>query len=255
MQGNKILNTVLGLVKEIDGTIDKGLPEKLAQIVKIHAKGSAISSFVCGWIPGIGGLTSVIITSAFVWSMYARINTEVKLPTTQHLLKSILSGLGANIVVAVTASIISTALSFIPVFGSLASSVIQAIIGYTLVLASGLLYLKIMTNIFKAAKDPSSMSVADIKQLAKAVTNHKDIQPLINETKTKYLPSNNETISGVIELAKAATNRYNNHTPIDEAPEPGADCRNDDVVKVVDDARSERGAGLLKKPIGKNSLI
>lgn len=255
MHGTKILDTVLSLVKEIDGTIDKGLPQRLAQIVKIHAKGSAISSFVCGWIPGIGGLTSVIITSAFVWSMYVRINTEVKLPTKQHLLKSILSGLGANIVIAITASIISTALSFIPVFGSLASSVIQAIIGYTLVLASGLLYLKIMTNIFKAAKDPSSMSVAHIKDLAKAVTNHKDIQPFINDAKTRYSPLSNEAISGAIELAKVTTNRCNNQTLSDEHPGAGAVNSDTDVVKGVDDASSEGVEASKKKPIGKNSLI
>ena len=201
MHEDKILKAAWGLVQELDSTVDKGLPEKLAGVVKTHAKGAAIFSFAGAWIPGIGGFASVVVAVAFIWSMYARINREIDLPFKQNLFKTILSGIATNLVMAGLSSMAASALSFIPILGSLAASLIMTFVCYSLILASGFVYLKILTNIFRAKEDPSLLCFADLGKLAKAVADHKDIKVLIDDAKSAYLASKAtnavKTIEGV----------------------------------------------------------
>lgn len=187
MKEDRIFKAALGLVQELDGTVDRGLPEKLASVVKLHAKGAALCALAAAWIPGIGGILAIILSVVFIWSMYARINHKIELPFKQSLFKTILSGVATNLVMAGLSSLAASAISVIPGIGTLASVIIMTAVCYMLLLASGFVYLKILTNIFKAKTDPTLLCFADLSKLAKAVADHKDINPLIEDAKAAFI--------------------------------------------------------------------
>lgn len=189
MKEDKILRAAIALVQELDNTVDKGLPEKIAHVVKLHAKGAALFAFLSAWIPGVGGIISVIIAVAFIWSMYARINHKIELPFKQNIFKTILSGAATNLAASIISGFIASGLALIPGLGSLASSLIMTAVCYTLLIASGFVYIKILTNIFKAKADPTLLSFADLTQLAKRMAGHQDISPVLDEAKASYMAS------------------------------------------------------------------
>jgi hypothetical protein len=189
MKNDKILIAAIALVKELDSTVDRGLPEKIAHVVKLHAKGAALFGFLSGWIPGIGGFISLFIGVVFIWSMYARINHKIDLPFKQNIFKTIISGMATNLAAYIIVGLIASGLALIPGLGSLASSLIMTAVCYTLLIASGFVYIKILTNLFKAKADPTLLRFADLKELAKRISGHQDISPVIEQAKASYAAS------------------------------------------------------------------
>lgn len=147
MSDLKLLEAANELVKSMDKTADDMLPKEITGIVKSHTKKATIASLLSGWIPGIGAIVALAIAAGFIWTMYGRINSKIGLPVRENIMKSVIAGVATNITSAVFGGIIlSTIFSFLPGVGSLASIVIIGLTIYGLTLASGLMYLKILTK-------------------------------------------------------------------------------------------------------------
>lgn len=175
------------LLESMDKAVDGELPTKIAKIVKFCSKGAAIAGVASGWIPGAGGTAAVVVSAGFVWTMYAQINSAIGLPLSQNIIKSLASGVATNIAASAIGSIaLTTALSFIPGLGSFAASAIAGGTCYALTLASGFVYLKILTKLFQAGKDPTSMTAEDLKQTAQTVVEQEDIKSVMKESKESY---------------------------------------------------------------------
>ena len=188
MHEDKLLKAALALVEVMDKTVDKSLPKEIAEIVKFHSKGAAVAALGAAWLPGAGAAAAMALNAGFVWSMYARINTKIDVKLSENIIKTVASGVATNLASnAIAFVVVSTALSFLPGIGSIGSSAIMAGTCYALTLAAGFVYLKILTQIFKAKADPSTLSADDLKDIAKSVVEHEDIKSVMKEAKDDFI--------------------------------------------------------------------
>ena len=187
MEDKKLFEAAIELVKVLDKEVDESLPRDIADIIKFHSKGAAIAGVGTGWIPGAGGTAAMVVMAGFIWTMYGRINDKIDLPISENIIKSVASGVATNLAAYAAASLIaSTVVSLFPGLGSVGAAIIDGAMCYTLTLASGFVYLKILTKIFKEGKDPISFTVENLKKVAKDVIENEDIKAVIKEAKESY---------------------------------------------------------------------
>ena len=176
-----VLKAAVALVIELNKTIDKALPQKLANIVKQHAFGVLIASALVAWVPLIGPITAFLLLAIIIWSMYFRINKAIDVPLGKNIIKTVISGvctnLGANLVLFLAA----TAISLLPVIGSVIADIIIVSMTYAVTLACGIFYLKMLTKLFKAQKDPTFLSMEHIQELVENVRCHEDVAPCLDK--------------------------------------------------------------------------
>ena len=182
-----LLHQAKHLVEAMDKTVDDALPHEIAEIVKFHSKGAAAAGLAAAWIPGAGGVAAVATSAGFIWSMYSRIGAKIGLPFGKNVLKSLASGAATNVAAYVVGTtVISTALSFIPGLGSIAASVIMGATSYAVTLASGYVYLKIMTHLFSKGVDFSTISEQELKDMAASAAKDSDVREVIKEAKADF---------------------------------------------------------------------
>ena len=182
-----LLREAQHLVEAMDKKVDDLFPHEIADIVKFHSKGAAAAALASAWIPGVGGTAAVATSAGFIWSMYARIGKKIGLPLGKNVLKSLAAGVATNLAAAVVGAIaLSTALSFIPGLGSIGASVIMGATCYALTLASGYVYLKIMTKLFKKGIDLSTVSEQELKDMAASAAKESDVREFIKEAKADF---------------------------------------------------------------------
>ena len=183
------LNNMREIAGDLDKLVDKNLPYEIAEIVKFHSKGAAATAVGSAWIPGAGGTAAVLASAGFIWSMYARIGSEINLPMSENILKTLGSGVATNLASGMLASLaMSSVFSLFPGIGSVGASVIMGGTCYGLTLASGYVYLKIMTTLFSSGVDPTKMSEQELNNMAKKVANDSDVKDVMNNAKQAYKP-------------------------------------------------------------------
>ena len=186
MLEHTLLHAGTKLVKAMDRTADENLPKELAEIVKFHAKGATISSLSSA-IPGVGAALSGLASAGFIWTMYTRINKLLGLKLADNILKTVASGVVINLAgYAVVSFAAGTVLSFIPGLGTIATIALVGAAVYAVTMVSGVVYLKILTNVFNAGKDPATLSAEHLKELASDVISSMNIKELLKEAKTEF---------------------------------------------------------------------
>lgn len=185
--GGLLLRQAITLVKAMDRAADRSLPHEIAGIVKFHSKGAAAAALASAWIPGAGGAAATVTSAGFIWSMYSRIGAKLGLPFRKNVLKSLASGVATNLAAAVAGVIaMSTLLTFFPGLGNVAATVIMGATCYALTLASGYIYLKIMTKLFSNGVDLTKVSEKELKELAASAAKDADVQDVIKEAKVEF---------------------------------------------------------------------
>ena len=183
-----ILRAAVELVRVLNRTVDANLPQEIADIVKFHSVGAA-AAVASGWVPGFGGLAAVGINAGFIWTMYGRINSKIGLPFSENVVKSIATGIATNLAAGFTGSLVlSTLFSFIPGIGSVGASAIVGGTCYALTLASGFVYLKLLTKLFLSRQDPAQMDLDSLKDAASQVIASENIKDIISNAKAGYKP-------------------------------------------------------------------
>lgn len=182
-----LLQQARRLVEAMDQVADECMPHEIAKIVEFHSKGAAIAALASGWIPGVGGVTAAATSGGFIWTMYGRIGKKIGLPFGNNVLKSLASGVATNLAVYVVGAVaLSTAFSLFPALGNIGSSVIMGAACYALTLASGYVYLKIMTKLFSGKVDFSTVSEQELKDMAYSMSQGSDIKQVIKEAKSDF---------------------------------------------------------------------
>lgn len=189
MSDHHILHAAEKLVHALNKTVDENLPAEIAEIVKIHSAGAAASGLAAGWIPGAGGIAATGICMGFIWSMYGRINSKIGLPLTENVIKSLGTAIATNLGAYFVGGLItSTIFSILPGLGSVGASVVVGGTSYALTLASGYVYLKVLTNLFLSGNDPTRMDVDSFKQAADSVVANENMKQVIADAKASYTP-------------------------------------------------------------------
>jgi hypothetical protein len=189
MSDHHILHAAEKLVHALNKTVDENLPAEIAEVVKIHSAGAAASGLAAGWIPGAGGIAATGICMGFIWSMYGRINSKIGLPLTENVIKSLGTAIATNLGAYFVGGLItSTIFSILPGLGSVGASVVVGGTSYALTLASGYVYLKVLTNLFLSGNDPTRMDVDSFKQAADTVVANENMKQVIADAKASYTP-------------------------------------------------------------------
>ena len=175
-----------GAYKEaIEGTGAKEIEE----IINTHALGAAAAGLGVAWIPGAGGTAALMAVAGFIWSMYYRINKKIGIPISKAAAKSlgsaVLSNLAANAMLLVGGTVLVTALSFTGI-GNVFSSLIMAALDYAVVMVAGVIYLKLLTKLFKAGHDLGSMSDSDLKSAEEGVIRSENVNKMLKDAKKQY---------------------------------------------------------------------
>lgn len=118
--------------------------EKTDEIVSIVNKHSIIAAGA-GWIP-IPFLDMAVIVGN-VWTMYAAINKVLGISFSANLLKSIGSGIVANLSSALISNALLSLLKLVPGLGTISAGLILTACNYATCTAAGWVYLKALCTI------------------------------------------------------------------------------------------------------------
>ena len=192
MAAQKLLTTM----RHLDRSVDSCTPQEIADIIKFHSKGAAAAGVAAGWVPGAGGTAATVIAAGFIWTMYGRINSKIGLTFSKSILKTLASGIATNLAGALVSTLVVNAVfSFFPGLGSGVAAVIAGGVCYALTLASGIVYLKILTNIFSAGVDPTSVDIDTLKNMAKDIAGDINMKEIYEAAKEEVKNNRDETVS------------------------------------------------------------
>jgi len=215
MVAQKLLTTM----RHLDRGVDSCTPQEIADIIKFHSKGAAAAGVAAGWVPGAGGTAATVIAAGFIWTMYGRINSKIGLTFSKSILKTLASGIATNLAGALVGTLVVNAVfSFFPGLGNIAASAIAGGVCYALTLASGIVYLKILTNIFSAGVDPTSVDIDTLKTMANDIASDINMKEIYEAAKEEVKNNRDETVSANYEDyemdgAEYSAPQYNRQVP------------------------------------------
>ncbi len=142
---------------------------KVDEAIEKNCIGAAASSLAAGLLPGIGSVAATAICVGFIWRMYYQINQALGIRLSKNFLKSIASALLTNLLTGLGGIIVleaaATVISLIPGIGSVGAAILLAAVDYGLVYVAGLVYVKMLTNLFQAKKDINQMTAEEVSEI------------------------------------------------------------------------------------------
>jgi uncharacterized protein (DUF697 family) len=179
-----LMHTAHQLHKAIDVEMKGNLGEELADIIQTHAA-----------IGAGGGLIPVPVVDLVVivgntWTMYVRINKAIGVPFADNLMKSIATGIAANIVSIIPgillAKIGGAVAKLFPGVGTAGGMLIDASVNYAIMIVMGIVYLKALTYVFES-KQP--LTEQNLRTASKEAASDKGfVRDTYDEAKKSYKP-------------------------------------------------------------------
>ena len=178
------------------GVINRKDIEKAGETIMDCAGLAAVAGVGSGWLPGAGAFVATGVWIAAIWGMYVKINKDLGITIKENVLKSLASALLTNLIASAGALILmligSSLMSLFPGLGTVGAIAVDGAIGYITVFASGVLYIKILTKLFKAGKG-LDISENNVEMIAKGIISESDVKKIIKEGKNAF---KNDTKAG-----------------------------------------------------------
>ncbi len=133
-------------VKSLDKEMRSTLPDEIVNCIQLHAGLSVAGSCI-----PVGGLDVAALT-ANIWTMYVRINNKLGISFSENMMKSIGSAVVANLTSNLALTGVGAALKYIPLFGTVAGSLIMGASMYGATIAAAWIYLMAIVNWVKKGK-------------------------------------------------------------------------------------------------------
>jgi len=181
MIDENIFEAAISLTRAVNRTADENLPGELKGIVKLHA-GLAVGAALVP-IPA----ADIAAAGANVWTMYIRINKAIDLPFSEHLVKSIATGLATNLASYFGASlIVGTAVKLFPGIGTAAGIAIQGATIYGVTVAAGIVYMKALAVVLNK-RTSGDIDVGELKSTIDAlIRDRENIKTIVEGAKESY---------------------------------------------------------------------
>jgi uncharacterized protein (DUF697 family) len=183
MIDDKLMEAAFELGKAANKLTDQHFPERIADIVKLHA-GIAVGA---GFIPIPGA--DMVAAAGNIWAMYARINSELDMPFTENVMKSVAMGVVTNIGAGVVAAIVAGSfLKLIPGLGTVGGIAVVGATIYGVTLLSGYVYMRAVAELL-TRKSAGSISEADLKAAtADQMKNKSAMRDFVKEAAKGFKP-------------------------------------------------------------------
>src|SRR6185312_745871 len=181
MEEEHLVKAAVELAKELNKAVDEHLPQKLAGMVKLHARLAVGSALIP--IPGADMAAMAVNT----WTMYVRINKELQLPFGENATKSLAAGVMTNIGAnAAGLMVFASATKFLPGLGTVGGAALMAATAYALTIAAGIVYMKTIAKLLRA-KSAHQVTEVDLKDAADEVLRDKAaIRTIVKDAKKSY---------------------------------------------------------------------
>lgn len=176
------IKVIMDCLKALEKNTIGGLPEKIQGDITTHAFIAAGSSFIP--VPGASAAANV----ANIWAMYARINSDIGITFSKNILKTVASGVVANLGGYVVLLGAGELLKFIPVFGSFVGAAIESGIAYAITIVSAYVYIKAITLMARKRIDFNNEEKLQ-HEVDEILRNDKEeIKAMLKEAKNSYKP-------------------------------------------------------------------
>ncbi len=158
--------------------------KEIADCVIRHSAACGVASMAAGVLPAAGTAISVAIATGAIWAMYIRISKMIEVELRKDMLKVLASAAISNIVFNLGAVIAGEiALSFIPGAGIICSGIIS----FAMVYIAGILFLRILTGLFKAKfSNWDNLSEEELKDAAQAAAKNTNMKEIFAEAKNIF---------------------------------------------------------------------
>ncbi|MBQ3574182.1 MAG: hypothetical protein IJA26_00805 [Clostridia bacterium] len=179
----------MGIIRSTTDFMKINFNDEVAKIVNQHGAASAAAA-IAALCPGAGPTVCMVAQTALVYTMYVRMNHALNIPFGKNVMKALASAVISNLVSNVGTFVLSlvgaTVLSFIPVVGNCASSLIMVAMGYATVMIAGLCYAKAILAMTKSGKNVEEMSEEEIKQAVKDEMDNRDLKEDVKAFSNAY---------------------------------------------------------------------
>lgn len=187
--GHLLVHALKELDKATEGYLERNNIKAVGDTIKGCAVTAAIAGVGSGWLPGVGSIVATTVWVAAIWGMYIKINVDLGIKIKDNVLKMLASAILTNIISSAGAFLLAFAasfvLKFIPGFGTLGGVAVDGVLGYVTVYVSGLLYIKILTNVFEANKSFDFDNV-DMASVVKNAVKDVNVKEALNEAKKSF---------------------------------------------------------------------
>jgi uncharacterized protein (DUF697 family) len=181
------LGSIIGsLLNSMNESLDKNTGDEISKIIKQSSLAAGAAGVGVAWLPGVGATAATVVSAGIVISMFVRINQALNLSISESILKGVVSAVGANLAGFLVGTAAGTVLSFIPGIGTAASMAIMGATCYALTVGQAYVYLKILSDVFRAGKNPASLTAEDFKSYADKASKDDDVKNVLNEAKNSY---------------------------------------------------------------------
>lgn len=176
----RMLRVIMECLEAFQKASIGNLPKKIQSDIKGHACIAAGSALIP--IPGVSAAASV----ANIWAMYATINSDIGIKFSENILKSVASGVVANLGGYITLLTVGELLKFIPGVGSFAGAAIGGGVAYAITLTSAYVYLKAITLMAKEESDFNDESKLKYEVDGILRNDQEEIKDMLKEAKKSY---------------------------------------------------------------------
>ena len=185
------------LDKAMQGTLDGTKISAIKETIRGFAIAAAIAS-------AVAGVVAILTQAGFVWATYVKINNTLGISMTKNTAKFLGSAIVTNIILNAGAFIgtliASGLLAFIPGLGSAASAALNAAMGYVLIYAAAIIYLKLITHFIHPDGTLNISEDDSTKKTIKDIVSQANIRDIIKEGRESYKEAKKD---GSIDRAKA----------------------------------------------------
>lgn len=192
------------LDKAMQGTLDGTKISAIKDTIRGFAIAAALASAVAGLAPGIAGVVALLTQTGFVWATYVKINNTLGISMTKDTAKFLGSAIVTNIALNagafIGAVIAAGLLAFIPGLGSAASAAIDAAMGYVLIYAAAIIYLKLITHFVHPDGTVSITESDGTKDVIKDIVRESSMRDIIKEGRESFKEAKK---NGSLDKAKA----------------------------------------------------
>lgn len=159
--------------------------QELADCVLYHAAAAGAAAMAAGLLPGAGSVIAVAICAGAVWRMYIKICQIIGAAFGKNKLKTISSAVLTNVITQLAGIYaISIASSLIPVAGSVVVGIGNFVVTYF----AGLIFLNVLTGLFKVKRtDVENLSAEEWSEAIRSTISNIDKKAVLKEAKNLFM--------------------------------------------------------------------
>ena len=193
---NILEETLRDLKNALQGNLSGTQISSAQETIHHYAIAAAVAGAISGVVPGVAGLLAIATQTGLVWATYVKVNQTLGISMKEHTAKFLGSAIATNLITSVGTLILSYALaaiiSFIPIFGQAMAATANAAMGYIVIYACAIIYLKLITDLVRPDGTIEVPETDDTKHIIQDIIRRNDMARIITEGRDKYKKAKSE---------------------------------------------------------------